>query len=193
MNFPPDSYLSWLVFIVLVLILLYLYLLPKRIHDEAIVKLENKLAIELTEIRNKLDKETDLIKIIRSQVEPQKVNTYLAITDLYSEMISSQIVNQDLNPLQMQNELKNKKELCQLLSRLYFFASDNTIPKWLTLKNDRAVPSQDVIPSQSFKLFADFVASMRQDLHENTKLKGQDFIDVLITWKPKEESENKKQ
>lgn len=162
----------------------YLVQLPKRIHDEAIVKLESKLAIELTEIKNKLDKETELIKIIRSQVEPQKVNTYLAITDLYSDLISPQVVNQTLSPQEMQKEIENKKAFFQLLSRLFFFASDNTIEKWLIFKR-ASTASQAVVPSDSLRLFADFIASMRQDLHENTKLNSQDFIDVLITWKPK--------
>ena len=129
MTFPPDSLLSWLILGVFLLVLFYLYLLPKRIHDEAIVKLESKLAIELTEIKNKLDKETELIKIIRSQVEPQKVNTYLAITDLYSDLISPQVVNQTLSSQEMQKEIENKKAFFQLFSRLFFFASDNTIEK----------------------------------------------------------------
>lgn len=175
MAFPPDSILSWLLLGVFSLILLYLYLLPKRIHDKAIVKLENKL-----------DKELDLLSIIRSQVEPRKIDTYLVLSDIYSEIASKQAAAlQGLPPTDELKEAEKQRSALQTLSRLFLFASDKTIQKFLDFKRKNN-------PLQSFDLYADFIVSMRKDLHEDTNLQPQDFIDVVILHTPKTSQPDKK-
>jgi hypothetical protein len=136
-------------------------------------------------LEKKLDKETELLKLIRSQVEPRKVDTYLALSDIYGDMIAPQFINQNLNPSERQKELASKRSAFQNLSRLFFFASDKTIEKFLNFKKHNTSP-------QAMDLFADFMVSMRQDLHEDTRLTAKDFMDVIITWTQKLPESDKK-
>ena len=171
MLFPPDSYLSWLIFITFVLILLYLYLLPKRIHDEAIVKLENKLAIELTEIKSNLDKETELLKIIRSQVEPQKVDIYTKVADHFSTKFSELFIK-DGKPVS--SNIKFDKSYVDAMSRLFFFASDKTIRRYIELKENTRT---DLLIVND--LLANLIVSMRQDLQSETGMTADDFLTLI--------------
>lgn len=170
MIFPPDSYLSWLVFIVLVLILLYVYLLPKRIHDEAIKELENKLATQL-----------ELLKLIRSQVEPQKVNAYLAIAEIHGELTVTKIADvQKLSTPERQKQIERNKALFLLYSRFFLFASDMTLNKYISFRNNApSSESVELLSSPSFMLFADLMVSMRKDLYNNTEIESADFCTIL--------------
>jgi len=97
--FNFNSFLSALVLFAIYLMWRYIDHLPKRIHEEAIKEFEHKLDIQLTEVRNKLDTELEMIKLIRSQVEPQKITTYMAVVDDFAESAAVALADQqNLSP-----------------------------------------------------------------------------------------------
>lgn len=181
--FSLNTFLSVIVLIAIYLMWRYIDELPKRIHKEAIAQLENKLAIELTEIKSRLDKETELLKILRAQVEPKKVETYMAIADLYGAMFAPQFIDQNLSPSEQKKDFEWKRFSFKLQSKLFFFASDTTIERFIAFKNNSTSP-------QATDLFSSFMVSMRQDLHEDTHLTTKDFMSVI--WTLKKDIEDKK-
>ena len=171
-----SSFISYLILSVGILLLLTILSTPiifvKKLPEHIYKRLEKKL-----------EKETELLKIMLSQVEPKKIETYLSIIDSYSDIVSPQCVNKNLNSSEKETEIQAYGKNFKLLSRLYFFASDKTIEAFLSFK-------KNALPSQSLELYANFVSSMRCDLHQDTKMKSKDFIDVLLTWKNTKEPDS---
>lgn len=172
--FPPDYFLSWLLFIAIVLVLIYLYLIPKRIHDEAIVKLEKKLDVDLKLLENNLNAKLDHLNIIRTQVEPKKIEAYTKFSDTFGDMFA--------DPESLMKGIKSgktkqpemKKLWYDLGAKLFFFASDNTIKKYIELRSHTADQSnftqgQLTDPMVPIRLYSEIIFSMRKDLgYEDT-------------------------
>ncbi len=132
---------------------------------------------------NQFNRETELLKLLRSQVEPKKVETYLMIANLYGHVFAPQFIDQDLSPSEQEKDLAKKIASFQLLSKLFFFASDETIEKFITFKDNSTSP-------QATDLFANFMISMRQDLHKDSRLTTKDFLSVILTLKKNIETKN---
>lgn len=175
--FPPDSLLSWILFIIFTLVLIYLYLLPKRIHDEAIVKLEKKLDVDLKLLENNLNEKLDHLNIIRAQVEPKKIETYIKLVDFFGDIITKK---KKPSPQQSQSFFYD------FGTKLFFFASDATIRKYLDLrklvfsKENQILPGQLKNPEEATQLYAELILSMRKDLgYSETNCTPNDLIKIV--------------
>lgn len=168
--FPHESILSWLFFVALALLVLYLYRLPQRIHDTAIKKLEKKI-----------DKENDLLALIRSQVEPQKIDSYSEIIETHSRLISIAFADpQELSIEKREAQINQNASHFILLSRFFLFASDNTIQKYIIIRKNFPPPDETTPKAnQSFILYANLIVSMRQDLYKETKLDSTHLISIF--------------
>ncbi len=121
-------------------------------------------------LEKKIDKELDLLNIIRSQVEPKKVDIYIKLSEHFSAMFAERFLK-DGKPI-----IPFDKSYFDEMVRLFFFASDTTIKQYTALKqNANASKQLDLY----FKLYASFILSMRQDLQADTKCTEDDFLNIL--------------
>jgi hypothetical protein len=122
---------------------------------------------------NNFNRETELLKIIRSQVEPQKVDIYIKVFDHFSTMFS-ELFTKDGVPISP--NIKFDKSYVDAITRLFFFASDKTIKQYIELKeNAEARTSLTTFNN----LLADLIVSMRQDLQTDTKMTAKDFLTLI--------------
>jgi hypothetical protein len=163
-SFPLLSSFTALLLAVVV-IFIVIYGLIKKLPDHIYKRFQNQF-----------NRETELLKLIQSQVEPKKVETYLAVADLYGAMIAPQFIDQNLSASEQEKDLAWKIFSYKLQSKLFFFASDTTIERFITFKNNSTSP-------QATDLFSSFMVSMRQDLYKDTHLTTKDFLSVILTLK----------
>lgn len=189
-----DSILPIVVLIAFCLLWKYIHQLPARIHKKSIVRLEGDIAANLVEIKNKLDADLEMLKIIRAQVEPQKVDIYKKLCDHFS-LVLSQNLMKDGKPV-MPN-LKFDKVYADEITSLFFFASDKTIRKFAEMKQNVGAQKS---PNLYFSLYAELVWSMRKDLQSDTKCMPSDFLNILginllkeYNDKPQPNAENRKE
>jgi len=164
-SFPLLSGFTILL-IILVIIFFLTIIFIKKLPEHIYKRLEKKL-----------DKETELLKIIQSQVEPQKVDIYLTMIETCGDLFAVDITDQlNLPPDEKDSHIKDNKATFILLSSFFLFASDGTIAKYIFMRKNDPVTLHS---SPSFIQYADFMVSMRQDLHRNTKIDASHFCSIL--------------
>ena len=168
-----NSILLIVMLIAFYLLWKYIEQLPARIHKESIVKLEGSIAADLVKIKNKLDADLEILKIIQAQVEPQKVDIYKKLCDHFSLELSQNLMK-DGKPVVP--NLNFDKIYADEITSLFLFASDKTIKKYAEMKQN--VESRKSL-NLYFNLYADLVWSMRKDLQSGTKCMPSDFLNIL--------------
>ena len=128
-----NSILLIVMLIAFYLLWKYIEQLPARIHKESIVKLEGSIAADLVKIKNKLDADLEILKIIQAQVEPQKVDIYKKLCDHFSLELSQNLMK-DGKPVVP--NLNFDKIYADEITSLFFFASDKTIKKYAEMKQN---------------------------------------------------------
>ena len=74
------------------------------------------------------------------------------------------------------------QERIDLEINLFFSASDPTIKKYSEFIKYNSRKNQEQDPMKLLNLTSEVIIAMRQDIgYDNTKLKGEDFIEMLIT------------
>lgn len=152
-------------------IVLFIKLLPSHILGRSLKKLDEKI---------------DHINIVRAQVEPKKVEAYIKFSDAFGDMFADpESFTRDIQTgKKKQSEMK--KVWYDLGAKLFFFASDNTIRKYLELRACVFNPSnflqgQLKDPMIPIKLYAEIIESMRKDLgYNDTKCSADDFLKTIM-------------
>lgn len=134
----------------IILFVYYLKGLPKRFHDEALSVFRHNL---------------DLLKILRSEAEPKKVEAYIDFANMYRDLLADpttflQEIQADKN-----KQIELRRRNIELGTKLYFFASDDTILKYLSFREKSMSKDsfQQNIPVE-LDFYAKTIASMRKDI-----------------------------
>ena len=160
-SFPLLSGFAVLLLIVIIVFSVLIGLI-KKLPDHIYKRFENQF-----------NRETELLKLIRSQVEPQKVDTYIKLSQHYSDQFSKSFIKEG-KPRDEQIAL-NIFSL-DVSSRLFFFASDETIEKYINFKESKEARSS--FDSPFIGLYSELISSMRHDLQNNTKMTSKEFLAI---------------
>ena len=115
------------------LIYLYLKSLPEAIHQRSLKRLEHDLSTELENLKSSLAKEIELLKISQTEIQMHKTRELTELAEFYNNvMADKQALNQMTKSPKVQTQYN--KLLMDLGTKLFFFASDSTIRKYLEMR-----------------------------------------------------------
>ncbi len=169
--------------VILVVAFIYFYVrgLPDRIHQRNLKLFEHDLSKNLEIFRSDLSKEIELLKISESQLQIRKIEEFTNITDvLFKYMFDKEY----------QEELKKKPDKLNVImanigSRLFYFASDETVKKYVEWKKFGWVNKELNDEKEARKIiiiFADLVVLMRKDLgYKKTECNRDDFLSIFLS------------
>ena len=171
--------------VILVVAFIYFYVrgLPDKIHQKNIKLFEHDLSKKLETFKSDLSKEIELLKISESQLQIRKIEEFTTITDFLFKYIYDKKFQEELNkePSKLQIEMAN------IGSRLFYFASDETVKKYVEWKkfgwemaNKETVDSKE--SGKNIVIFAELVVLMRKDLgYKKTECTRDDFLSIFVT------------
>ena len=140
----------------------------------------------LKKLEKTLDEKVERINIVRTQVEPKKIEAYTKFSDTFGDMFA--------DPESLMKGIKSgkitqpemKKLWYDLGAKLFFFASDNTIKKYIELRSHTAdqtnfTQGQLTDPMVPIRLYSEIIFSMRKDLgYEDTTCTADDFLKTIM-------------
>ena len=111
---------------------LYLYLkkLPETIHQKSIKSFEVQLNSKLEELKAILAKEIELVKISQTQLQAHKTQEFVRLIEYFNDLLTDKQKQARLanNPKEKENF---NKHMLDLGVKLFFFASDSTVKKYV--------------------------------------------------------------
>lgn len=172
-----PSILESVILLGVFLMWIYLKKLPERIHQEYIVQLQHDLSKDIELFKKDISKDLEILKITRTQVEPKKLEAYILFADTFGNLFSDSEAFKKLN---------QKKMFYDIGAKLYFFATDQTIKKYIELREHVFNPANSLNgalkdPMIPIKLYSEIIFSMRQDLgYTGTKCTADDFLKTIM-------------
>ncbi len=162
--------------------LLYLYLkrLPETIHEKSIKSFEFQLNSKLEEIKASLTKEIELLKISQAELQVHKTQEFVKFVELFNEGMSDPKNFSELmkNPVEVK---KFNKTLMDLGVKLFFFASDPTVKKFVELRKYLLQPKHLVALNEFLILYAELIVLIRKDLgYKNSECNIDDFLNIIV-------------
>lgn len=132
---------------------------------------------EAEEFKLSLSKELELLKISHTSLQANKVQYFSELIDHLNN------IHNDFKKLRKpSNKAKLKgyqKKTTELFAKLFLFASDDTIKKWVVI---RSAPKTEQVQKSLFLLFADFILSLRKDIgYNDTECNVNDVVHLLYT------------
>ena len=179
------EYLYLIIQIVIVLafifIVYYIKGLPDRLHKKNIQYMEHNLSKQLEIFKSNLVKEIEILKISETQLQVRKIEEFTKITGF----ISNYFYDDDYKKKVTDNPKILAKEISDMRTKLFYFASDDTVKKYvewrkygINNKNDPHLKESHKI----IKLFAELVLLMRKDLgYKNTVCDIDDYLNIILT------------
>lgn len=120
---------------------------------------------ELEKFRFTLLEQLELLKIIKSNVEPEKIKAFVDFTNYYSDVIAGKREISDA---------ENKRFHIQAAVNLFFFASDTTIKKYQSMKTSQDNNTMAI-------LYSELILEMRKDLgYKETTCTANDFMTLIL-------------
>lgn len=169
--------------VILVVAFIYFYVrgLPDRIHQRNIKLFEHDLSKKLEIFRSDLSKEIELLKISESQLQIRKIEEFTNITDVLFKYMFDKEYQEELN----KNPDKLKVIMANIGSRLFYFASDETVKKYIEWKKFGWANTESDDKKEAAKIiviFADLVVLMRKDLgYKKTECNRDDFLSIFVS------------
>lgn len=139
--------------------------LPSIVGEASKQFLDLHLKKELSEFNSKLTTNIELLKIIKSNIEPQKIKSFIEFTNYYSDVIAGKTKITDI---------ENKRFNIGAAVNLFFFASDATIKKYQSMKTAQNNDAMAVI-------YSELILEMRKDLgYKETICTANDFMSLIL-------------
>ena len=165
---------SWYIVIPLAVCLFLLYLFIKKFptfwYDRILRRFEKTL-----------DEKIHHLNIVRTQVEPKKIEAYIKFSDTFGDMFADpESLMKDIKSGKVKPDMK--RLWYDLGAKLFFFASDNTIKKYIELRSYIA-GSQGQLndPMIPIRLYSEIIFSMRKDLgYADTTCTADDFLKTIM-------------
>lgn len=169
-------------FVVLIAAFIYFYVkgLPEKLHKKNIILFQHDLSEKLETFKSDLTKEIELLKISESQLQIRKIEEFTEITDFLFNYMFDKEFQKDLDKKPSKFSIK----MANIGSRLFYFASDETVKKYVEWKKFgwEMINNASVDKNKSIIIFADLVVLMRKDLgYKKTECTRDDFLSIFVT------------
>ena len=174
---------NFVLLIFLYLLFLYIKKIPDKIHQKSIKKFEFDLNKKLEEFKSELSKQIEIFKITQSQIQFHKTQEFIKLIEYFNKIITDKKFTHRLTTNPKEQENFNKKML-DLGVKLFFFASDETVKKYIEWRLF-GINSQDEQHIENktklVLLYAELIVLIRKDLgYENTKCNSDDFLNIIL-------------
>lgn len=139
--------------------------IPAIIGEASKQFLDFHLKRELEQFKFALSENLELLKIIKSNVEPEKIRAFVNFTNYYSDVIAGK---------RKISDVENKRFHIQAAVNLFFFASDTTIKKYQSMKTSQDNNTMAI-------LYSELILEMRKDLgYKETTCTANDFMTLIL-------------
>lgn len=161
---------------------LYLKRLPETLHQKSIKKFEFRLNSSLEEFKAALTKEIELVKISQTELQAHKTQEFIRLIEYFNGFLTNKEKR-----LKLVNNPKEKEEfnknMLDLGVKLFFFASDSTVKKYVEWRQYGIRAQQkNFDPTETLVRYAELMVMIRQDLgYKNTRCDADDFLNIMLT------------
>ena len=164
------------------ILFLYLKKLPETLHQKSIKNFEFRLNSSLEELKATLTKEIELVKISQTELQVHKTQEFVRLMEYFNDFLTNKEKQVRLARSQKEKEQFNKNML-DLGAKLFFFASDSTVKKYIEWRQYGLRAQQENFDSTKILvLYAELMVMIRQDLgYKNTKCDADDFLNIMLT------------
>ncbi|MRX52360.1 hypothetical protein GJU41_00120 [Bacillus idriensis] len=159
----------------------YLKKLPDQVHAKNLKAFEYDLNKQLEEFRNQLTTDLELMKINESQLHIHKTQEFSKLVEVLIINLTDRDYVRRLGTNQATQKEHNKKML-DLGTKLFFFASDETVKKFVEWrKYSLTVDSPNYESKQVIILLAEIMVLIRRDLgYSETECTKDDFLHIML-------------
>ncbi|CAH0314779.1 hypothetical protein [Peribacillus simplex] len=169
----------------------YVKKLPDQVHAKNLKAFELDLNKQLEEFRNQLTTDLELMKINESQLHIHKTQEFSKLVEV---LLLSLITDKDyVRKLGTDKKLQKEhnRKLLDLGTKLFFFASDETVKKFVQFrKYSLSVGTPEYESMQNIIILAELIVLIRKDLgYSNTECTKDDFLHIMLTDWDKYETE----
>ena len=163
--------------------------LPASLHKQQQQLFQHELNRELEGLKLSLSRDLELLKISHAELQVRKTEEFINFGNLQREFLTDKTLLKKLESGDTEAVAKIQKEMLDLATGLFFFASDETVRKygdWKMGSNKGELDGIDLI-----RQFGDLMVALRKDLGQtNTELTGDDFLRLFVTDWRKYEDQN---
>ena len=150
-------------------------------------------AKELEKFRGQLQRELELMKISQADLQLHKTEQFVKFIEYFNNFFADKKKQQAIQ--KSQNEkAKFNKNMLDLGVKLFFFASDSTVKKYIEWRFCAIKPQNgSAEPMKLMRIYGDLILEIRKDLgYRDTKCDHNDFLNIMLTdwWKHQESSVN---
>lgn len=166
--------------------LLYRYVkgIPDQIHERAQREFEHGLSQQLERLRADLQREIEILKISREQLQIYKIKEFVALADQYNEYLTDSTKVAQLTK-DAKEKAKLKHFMIQMGTRLFFFAGDQAVRKYIEFRElGTRIERGEMTPEESVVLYGELMTEIRRDLgYEDTECGPEEFLrTIIIDW-----------
>ncbi|MCY9204454.1 hypothetical protein [Bacillus atrophaeus] len=172
-------------------IITYVKKLPDQVHAKNLKNFEHDLNTQLEEFRNKLTTDLELMKINEAQLHIHKTEEFVRLIRL---LIMNLTDKDYINDLATNEETKKEhiKSMTELGSKLFFFASDDTVKKFVEYRKQSLKSSETEDSEKLIVLLGELMVLIRKDLgYSQTECNKNDYLHILLNdWDKYEQKYN---
>lgn len=154
--------------------------LPAALHRQQERLLQHELSRELEVFKNSMSREIELLKISQAELQVRKTEEFIGFANLQREFLTDKSLLKKLEAKDAKTLAKLTKQILDLGTGLFFFASDETVRKygaWKVRSATGEISGVDVL-----RQFGELMVALRRDLGQSqTELNGDDFLRLIIT------------
>ena len=130
--------------------------------------------------QQQLSKELELLKIARTQIQPQKVERFIDFAKLQTNILTNEEFKQKIQQGDAEAVAKLRELVVELGIGLFFFASDATVRQYGDWKTETAKGTAD--PLDILAQLGRLMVALRKDVgYEETELNAHDYLKMFIT------------
>jgi len=163
---------------------LYFYVkkLPEYIFQKSVKKFEFQLNSKLEEIKASLTKEIELLKISQAELQIHKTKEFVNFVEYFNSIFTNPKEIAKITSHEQAARKFNQKML-DLGIKLFFFASDETVKKYVEWRKYGLQTGQEYYDNKkTLLLYAELVTLMRRDLgYQETGCTRDDFLNIMLT------------
>lgn len=154
--------------------------LPAALHRQQEQLLQHELSRELEVLKSSLSQEIELLKISRAELQVRKTEEFISFANLQREFLTDKSLLKRLQAGDAKTLAKLNKQILDLGTGLFFFASDETVQKYGAWRIQSATGELSGV--ELLRQFGELMVALRRDLGQGeTELRGDDFLRLIIT------------
>jgi hypothetical protein len=162
-----------------------------RVITERVEAVKAEYSRSIEEFKNTLARELELSKIRYAELQVQKTEQVVKLMEYFNMLMSDKKTQEQIRTDEnKRREIGNK--LTDLGVKLFFFASDRTVKKFIDLR--LYLLKHPGVSAESFlfiRMYAEFVVELRRDLgYGETICDSDDFLNIILVdwWKYKKDN-----